>query len=166
MAAIKEGISIVLDGTSGVISKEQKEFLHIAKRNVDRLARIINDILDFQKLESGKMSFNMRANDINSVASEVAETMRMIIEQKGLVLALEFDKELPKIQFDRDRITQVLTNLMNNAVKFTEKGRIEIHTARVDNFIKVSVKDTGVGIKDSDIPLLFERFKQLDSGDE
>lgn len=164
LAAIKEGIGIVLDGTSGAISEDQKEFLDIAKRNVDRLTRIINDILDFQKLESGKMAFNMQANDINEVVSEAGKTMRAVIEQKGLVLALELDEKLPKIQFDRDKIIQVLTNLINNAVKFTEKGNIKIRTAREENIIKVSVKDTGVGIKETDIPLLFERFKQLDSG--
>lgn len=164
LAAIKEGISIVLDGTSGAISKDQKEFLDIAKRNVDRLARIINDILDFQKLESGKMVFAMQPNDINEVAKEAGENMRGVIENKGLVLALELGQELPKIQFDRDKIIQVLTNLINNAVKFTETGSIKIQTIKADNFIKVLVNDTGIGIKESDIPLLFERFKQLDSG--
>ena len=87
-----------------------------------------------------------------------------VIEQKGLALTLELDEKLPKIQFDRERIIQVLTNLINNAVKFTEKGSIKIQTAKADNFILVSVKDTGIGIKESDIPFLFERFKQLDSG--
>ncbi len=164
LAAIKEGISIVLDGTSGAISKDQKEFLDIAKRNVDRLARLINDILDFQKLESGKMVFNMQVNDINEVAKEVEKIMRGVIEKKGLSLKFEFDSKLPKIQFDRDRIIQVFINLLNNAVKFTEKGGIKIRTGKAGNFITVSVKDTGIGIKESDIPLLFERFRQLDSG--
>ncbi|MDD5027613.1 MAG: PAS domain S-box protein [Candidatus Omnitrophica bacterium] len=164
LAAIKEGISIVLDGTSGPIRKEQKEFLNIAKKNVDRLSRLINDILDFQKLGSGKMVFNMQANDINEVAIEAGESMRGVIEKKGLVLELELDKKLPRIQFDRDRIIQVFTNLINNAVKFTEKGSIRIQTARMENIIRVSVRDTGAGIKETDLPLLFERFKQLDSG--
>ena len=79
-------------------------------------------------------------------------------------MELELDEKLTKIQFDKDRIIQVLTNLINNAVKFTEKGSIKIQTVKVDNNITVLVKDTGIGIKESDIPLLFERFKQLDSG--
>lgn len=164
LAAIKEGISIVLDGTSGAVNKEQKEFLDIAKKNVDRLTRIINDILDFQKLESGKMAFNMSPNDINEVAAEAGKTMRAIIEQKGLKLSLELGKQIPNIQFDRDRVTQVFTNLINNAVKFTEKGSITIQTALEGSLVKVSVKDTGVGIRKEELPLLFERFKQLDSG--
>ena len=164
LAAIKEGISIVLDGTSGAISKDQKEFLDIAKKNVDRLTRIINDILDFQKLESGKMVFNIQPNDINEVAKEIEKIMRSVIERKGLALTFELDEKLPKVQFDRDRIIQVFTNLINNALKFTERGSIKIQTGRIDNSIVISVKDTGIGIKESDIPLLFERFKQLDSG--
>ena len=131
---------------------------------MDRLTRIINDILDFQKLESGKMSFNMQANDINEVAREVGAMMRGVAENKGLVLALELDGKLPKIQFDKDRIIQVLTNLINNAMKFTENGSIKIQTSKADNFMVLSVKDTGIGIKESDIPLLFEKFRQLDSG--
>ncbi|MDD5355783.1 MAG: PAS domain-containing sensor histidine kinase, partial [Candidatus Omnitrophica bacterium] len=164
LAAIKEGISIVLDGTSGAISKDQKEFLDIAKKNVDRLTRIINEILDFQKLESGKMAFHLQTNDINDVAEEIGKIMRGVMEKKNLNLILELDEKLPKIQFDRDRIIQVFTNLINNAVKFTEKGNVKIQTSKAANFIVVSVKDTGIGIKESDIPFLFERFKQLDSG--
>jgi PAS domain S-box-containing protein len=164
LAAIKEGISIVLDGISGPIGKDQKEFLDIARRNVDRLTRIINDILDFQKLESGKMVFNMQPNDINDTARETEKIMRGIIEKKGLALELELDESIPQVKFDRDRIMQVFANLLNNAVKFTEKGGINIRTEKAGNFITVLVKDTGIGIKDSDIPLLFERFKQLDAG--
>ncbi|MCK9572498.1 MAG: PAS domain S-box protein, partial [Candidatus Omnitrophica bacterium] len=164
LAAIKEGISIVLDGTSGAISKDQKEFLDIAKRNVDRLARLINDILDFQKLESGKMVFNLQDNDLNEVVKEAGKTMRSIAEQKNLKFELELDDKLPKIKFDRDKIIQVLTNLINNAVKFTEHGSIKIETTRADNSLIVLIKDTGIGIKESDIPLLFVRFKQLNSG--
>jgi len=164
LAAIKEGISIVLDGTSGGINKEQQEFLDIAKRNVDRLGRVINDILDFQKLDSGKMLFNIQPNDINSAVKEVREAMFTVAGQKGLDFILELDESLPQAQFDRDRIMQVLTNLVNNAVKFTEKGSIRIQTAKEDNFIKVSVKDTGIGIKVEDIPRIFTRFEQLDTG--
>lgn len=164
LAAIKEGISLVLDGTSGEINKEQNEFLNIAKKNVDRLGRLINDILDFQKLESGKMVFNMQSNDINGVIKEVRDTMLSITQQKGLDFTFELDEGLPHAQFDRDRIIQVLTNLVNNAIKFTEKGSICIQAGRRNNFIMVSVRDSGIGIKSEDIPRIFVRFEQLDAG--
>ncbi len=164
LAAIKEGISIVLDGSSGNVNKQQKEFLDIAKRNVDRLNRLINDILDFEKLESGKMVFNMQENDINDAVNEVRRTMQSVIEKKGLDFKAELDKKLPKVKFDKDRIIQVLTNLVNNAVKFTEKGNIKIVTEQGNNIIKVSVKDTGIGIKEEDLSRLFEKYEQLNTG--
>ncbi|MFA5096186.1 MAG: PAS domain S-box protein [Candidatus Omnitrophota bacterium] len=164
LAAIKEGISLVLDGTSGQVNKDQKEFLDIAKKNVDRLGRLINDILDFQKLEFGKMTFNMQSNSVNEVAQEVRESMLAVTGQKGLDFTLELDEGLPKAEFDRDRIIQVFANLVNNAVKFTEKGGIRIKTGKEGEFIKVAVEDTGIGIKLEDLSRLFSRFEQLDGG--
>lgn len=162
LAAIKEGIAIVLDGTAGEISAGQKEFLEIAKRNVDRLARLINDILDFQKLEAGKMGFNMVQNDINETIKDAANAMYPIVEKKQLELILDLDSEITNMTFDRDKITQVLTNLISNAVKYTEKGSIKIRAERENNLLKVSVTDTGIGIKPEDIPRLFTQFTQLE----
>ncbi len=164
LASIKEGITIVLDGSAGSINKEQVEFLGIAKKNVDRLARLINNILDFQKLDADKMDFNMRFNDINEVIKEVREAMLSVAKQKNLNLILQLEGEMHPLQFDRDRIIQVLTNLINNAIKFTEKGSITISANRENDFLKVSIKDTGIGIKEEDVPSLFEKFKQLDTG--
>jgi signal transduction histidine kinase len=113
---------------------------------------------------SGKTVFNIQPNDINAVAKEVSETMLSVAERKGLELKLDFEQNLPQVQFDRDKIIQVLTNLVNNAIKFTEKGSICVQISREDNFIKVSVKDSGIGIKDEDMPRMFTRFEQLDTG--
>ncbi|MDD5681257.1 MAG: ATP-binding protein [Candidatus Omnitrophica bacterium] len=164
LAAIKEGIAIVLNGAAGNITNEQKEFLDIAKRNVDRLARLINDILDFQKLEAGKMAFHVQKNDINALIREVGKTMVSLTEEKGIELVIDLDDNLPKVRFDNDRITQVLDNIVNNAIKFTAEGSIKITTKKEDGFVLVSVKDTGIGIKSEDIPKLFQRFEQLDKG--
>ncbi|MDP2922867.1 MAG: ATP-binding protein [Candidatus Omnitrophota bacterium] len=164
LSAIKEGIAIVLDKTAGEINAEQKEFLEIAKRNVDRLTRLINDVLDFQKLESGRTVFNIEENDINEVVKEAQETMVPLAAEKGLYFILKLSEELGKIKFDKDRITQVLANLVNNAIKVTEKGGITVRTGKKDNAILVSVQDTGPGIKNEDIPQLFQRFVQLEKG--
>lgn len=166
LAAIKEGISIVLEGKTGDVNERQKEFLDIAKRNVDRLNRLINDVLDFHKLEDGKMVLKMEENDINEVARETCNVMLPIAKEKNLKLITDLTEGLPKVKFDKDKITQVLSNLVNNAIKFTEKGGITIATTmgRDSNIIKVSVKDTGIGIKDEDKPLLFQKFTQLERG--
>jgi PAS domain S-box-containing protein len=163
LTAIKEGINIVSDGSAGLVNNEQQEFLTIAKRNVDRLARLINEVLDFQKLELGKMVFNMKENDIVEVSREVKDSMAPLTSNKGLELLFEAEEGLPKIRFDRDKITQVLTNLVNNAIKFTEKGSISISVKSGENIIRVSVKDTGPGMKNEDIAKLFQKFVQLES---
>ncbi|MCF7878677.1 MAG: PAS domain S-box protein [Candidatus Omnitrophica bacterium] len=164
LAAIKEGINIVYDQSAGEINKEQKEFLNISKRNVDRLARLINDVLDIQKLYSGKMEFNFKKNNINTIIKEVFETMKPHLERKEVKLKLDLDNDIPKLKIDYDKITQVLTNLLNNAIKFTDKGEIVVKSFLEKNLAKVSVEDTGPGIKKNDIPKLFKTFQQLQAG--
>jgi signal transduction histidine kinase len=166
LTAIKEGIALVIDGTTGELNKDQKEFLGIAKRNVDRLARLINDVLDLQKLESGKLTFMLAPEDINGLVHEAYDTMITIAKNKALDIELKLAEGLPNIVFDRDKITQVLTNLVNNAIKFTDAGKITITTENKGNVIQVSVKDSGPGIKEEDIPKLFRHFEQLEKGTE
>jgi len=166
LTAIKEGISLVADGTTGKLNKDQKEFLDIAKRNVDRLTRLINDVLDLQRIEAGKLFFNLAPNDINNAINEVCDMMITMVKDRALTLELKLDRRLPPVTFDKDKIIQVLMNLINNALKFTEKGGITITTHRDGNVVMVSVRDTGLGIRPADIPKLFKRFEQLDTGTE
>ena len=162
LAALKESVSLIMEGMMGTINKEQKNLLGIAKNNVDRLSRLIGEVLDFQTLEVGKMVFKMLDNDINEVIKETKETMNIIAKQKGLDFIINLDKDLPKIKFDRDKISQVLSNLVNNSLKLTEKGNITISTTKGNNIIQVSVKDTGPGIKEKDMPRLFKHYEQLE----
>ena len=164
LTAIKEGIALVADGLTGDINEEQQEVLTIARNNVDRLARLINDVLDFHKLESGKMSFSMQFHNINDVAQEVFSTMAASARERGIRFLQDLDNSLPAIEFDKDKITQVLTNLVTNALKFTHEGEIRIKTAQGENSIIVSVTDTGQGIRNDDLPRVFEKFEQLGCG--
>jgi PAS domain S-box-containing protein len=161
LTAIKEGIALVLDGLAGDINEEQNELLGIAKKNVDRLARLINDVLDFQKLDSGKMKFNPEANDINQIVKDVYEMMASSAKATGTDILLELDQNLPKARFDSDKITQVLTNLVNNAMKFTEKGNITIKTSKTEDEVQVSVSDNGKGINKEGQSKVFDSFEQL-----
>jgi len=164
LAAIKEGIAIVADHTAGSLNEKQKDFLGIAQRNVDRLTRIIGEILDFQKLEAGKMVFNIEETDINHIVKEVEGAIDPLLKNKGLNLTLKLQDNLPLVSIDKDKIAQVLINLVDNAIKATEKGGITITTGLGDNFVSVQIKDTGCGIKEEDIPKLFQRFVQLEHG--
>ncbi len=162
LGPIKEGVSIVLDGLVGEINAEQRDMLTTVKRNAERLNRLINNVLDLQKLESGKMPFDPKDNDINEVVTEVHKAMVLMTNRKGLDFSLMLQKDLSLICFDRDKITQVVTNLVNNAIKFTEKGGIKIMTQKEDNAIHVMIKDTGPGIKGEEFFRLFQSFQRID----
>jgi len=164
LTAINEGLRLVLDEVTGKLNDDQKEFLDMAKRNVDRLAGLINDVLDFLKLDADKMKFDISENDMNEAVREVKETMAPLAKEKGLNLIASLDETLPVVRFDKDKMIQVLANLVDNAVKFTEKGSITITTAKGDSDICVSVQDTGAGIRKEDLPRLFDEFAHLSDG--
>jgi signal transduction histidine kinase len=164
LTALKEGIRLVVQEKTGQLNDEQKEFLNLAKRNVDRLARLINNVMDFQKLEADRMNFDFYENDINEVVKDAYDTMAPAAKSMGLDLQLKLEDNLPKVKIDRDRITQVMTNMVNNAIKFTEKGGITLTTRRRENVIQVSVSDTGCGIRKEDLPRVFHEFEQLGQG--
>jgi PAS domain S-box-containing protein len=161
MAAIKSGINIVLDGLAGEVNDEQKEILNLSRRNVDRLARLINDVLDFQKISAGRMTFNIEENDINKIVKENCEPMKALVEGKGLKFKMDLAKDLPKVRCDRDKISQVINNLVNNAIKFTDKGSICVRTQADEAGAGVMVSDTGAGIGPENIPKVFHSFEQF-----
>ena len=126
LTSIKEGIRLVLQGKNSQLDDKQKKFLELAQRNVNRLARLINNVLDFQKLDSGKTDFNIQENDANEVVREIEETTTTLANDKKLSLITELDESLPIVKFDPDKILQVLMNLVNNAIKFTDQGGVTI----------------------------------------
>lgn len=162
LGALKESVSLILEGIAGPINGEQKKFLKIAKNNIDRLARLINEVLDFQALEFGRVAFKIQENDINAAVREVWESMLPLAQKKGLDFTLDLDEDLPRIPFDRDKINQVLANLVNNSIKLTKSGCITIATSIGDNVVQVSVRDTGPGIRGEDMPRLFQQYEQLE----
>jgi len=164
LTAIKEGIRLVTQEKSGALNEEQKGFLSIARRNVNRLARLIDDVLDFQKLEAGRMSFNTQQNNINEIVKDVYDTMAPAVKRMGVDFVLKLESNLPKVKFDGDKVAQVITNMVSNAMKFTEKGNITIATSKGENVIQVSVSDTGCGIRKEDLPRVFDEFEQLGQG--
>ena len=162
LAAIKEGVSIVFDGMAGRLNKEQKKYLNIAIRNAERLGALINDVLDFQKLEAGRMNFDIEDNDIKELISEVHETMALYAKKNKVELLLELAEDLSVAKFDHAKINQVLTNLVGNAVKFTpENGRVSINVWRQNEELVISISDTGIGIPKEALPKIFECFYRV-----
>jgi len=139
----------------------QREFIQIINDESERLTRLINDVLDISKIEAGKMDWHIEALDIAEVIDSAANAMRGMAENAGLNLNTQVRTELPFIQGDRDRLMQVLTNLLNNAVKFTENGYITVGAEQEEGEVRVFVSDTGVGIAEEYKKRVFEKFVQV-----
>ena len=163
LASIKLTVDLVLSGAPGPLTEDQTKFLTKINNNVDRLCRLINDILDLSKFESGKMQLNLSFNDIRTVIQEDIETQQQVAKDKGLYLRAEIPQVIPKIPFDVDKIHQVLSNLISNAIKFADNGGITISCINnaENNNVEINVKDTGKGINSDDMDKLFLKFQQL-----
>jgi signal transduction histidine kinase/response regulator of citrate/malate metabolism len=162
LTSMKESVAIVLDGVAGKVNNKQRNFLDIAKRNIDRLAILINDVLDFQALDGSKFKLSAQENNINEVVEEAHKTMAFSAKNKGVDFSIELEDNLPKASFDRDKIIQVLTNLVGNAIKFTpEHGRVSVAVRCQGEELVIRVSDTGMGIPKEALPKMFERFYRV-----
>jgi PAS domain S-box-containing protein len=167
LTAVKESINIVAEEEAGPLEEMQKKFLGIAKRNVDRLGALINDVLDYQKLDMGKLNFEWEDLDIRPLIIDASKTMEIVAKNKGLdIQAILPEGEIPKVHADADRIIQVLNNLINNAIKFTDRGGIRVELVCRSEGVQVLVKDSGIGIKPQEMHKLFQTFSQIRSGSE
>ncbi|WP_434683645.1 ATP-binding protein [Pseudanabaena minima] len=141
--------------------RQVSENIEIIVSEGTRLTKLINEVLDVAKIEAGKMQWNMQPMAITEVIDRAFSATSALFEQKGLAPVREIEADLPDVYGDKDRLIQVVINLISNAVKFTEKGCITCRVRQDNQFIVVSVVDQGVGISESDQPKVFEKFKQV-----
>ncbi len=161
LSSMKSGIDILLDGIDGPINEGQRETLTITKRNIDRLARLINNVLDYSRLEAGKMQMVFERADMAEVVREACEVMKPDIAGKQIQFTLELPDRPLYAVCDADKIKQVMINLLSNAVKFTDqKGKIHVALASSKEQITIEVEDDGVGINPEDHQKIFEMFGQ------
>jgi PAS domain S-box-containing protein len=164
LTAIKGFTDLLIEGEAGEINEEQQEYLGIVQNNVDRLVTLINDLLDISRIESGRVQLKLESVPLGAIVESVAATMRPLVEGKNQSLAVAVDPALPPVRADRDRITQVVTNLVSNAYKYTPAGgALRVEASREGDAARLAVHDNGIGIAPEDVAQLFTRFFRVDS---
>jgi len=144
------------------LSEEELNYLKVIARNGKNLLALINDILDLAKIESGKMDFRAKLFSLSSAVEVIIERLEPVAEDKGIELSLKIADDLPQLESDEKRVHQILQNLIGNAVKFTSAGNVTV-TARSDaENVHIEISDTGIGISEKNLPLIFEEFRQVD----
>lgn len=153
------------DGLAGSLTDQQMAYVHQIQKSGRRLEVLVNDLLDFARIEAGTFQLSTTETSLIHTLRDVAESMRPQIEEAGLNLEFCLPSEAPAVRADVERIERVLANLLSNAVKFTPPGgtiRVMAHVE--DGYFVSEIADSGIGLAPEDIPRLFRRFSQLDSG--
>ena len=165
LTSIKAFSEILLDN-QGEDLETQMRFLNIVNEESERLTRMINDLLDIAKIESGRQVWRINYYGIRGLIEESATAVSSLSEKKHIIIEKKIPEGLPEIYGDHDKLVQVITNLLSNALKFTDdEGVIAVSAQVIEDQIRVSVKDNGVGIPEDQIDKVFEKFHQVDSSD-
>jgi PAS domain S-box-containing protein len=158
MTAIKGYLDLLALGSAGTVTEMQRHYLSIIKTNADRLSDMVNELLDLSSIESGKAQMNFQAISVRRVIYEVVAMLQKSFNDRGIRLRVNIQDGLPDALADPGRLTQIITNLLSNAAKYTFEGYVEV-SARVEgDTIQVDVTDTGIGMTEQDQAKLFARF--------
>lgn len=183
LTSIKNSLDIVSSGKTGEVSESMEKFLDMAKRNVKKLSRIINDLLDMSKIEAGKMDYTYSKTSILPVVEDVKLNLTEMAKQKDLVINIQSVENIKDVFADVDRIEQVLTNLVSNAIKFTQdNSSIDISVSLINakdisvepcfeslikplkgEYVQVCVSDKGIGIDKDNLIHVFDKFEQIEN---
>ena len=166
LTSIRGALGLVAGGATGVLPDQARDLVNIATSNCDRLVRLVNDILDMEKIESGKMTFDMRLMDLPAMLAEAVAANQAFAAQHQATIVI--DDMLPELWVtgDHDRLIQVMNNLLSNAAKFTPPGgTVHVSLARIEGRARLTVRDEGPGIPVSYQDRLFQKFTQADSSD-
>src|SRR5258706_8176302 len=159
MTSIKGYSDLMLSGATGQLNENQNNFLTTIRNNVNRMATLVSDLADISRIESGNLRLEPREVPVWDVIDEVVTLTRTQVTQKNQSLAVDVSNELPKAWCDRNRLAQILTNLVSNANKYTpEGGAIVVHATLESNLIQIKVEDNGLGMTPEDQQKLFSKF--------
>ncbi|NLI29857.1 MAG: PAS domain S-box protein [Nitrospiraceae bacterium] len=155
---------ILLQGLAGPLNQEQHKQMTMVQNSSRHLLALINDVLDISKIEAGELVLSPAPFDLRQSLEKTVRMVAPLAEKKGIALHLDIADTIGAITADQRRLEQVMLNLLNNAVKFTDKGYVRISCGEEDAHYILSFADTGIGIRPEDIPNLFQPFRQIDSG--
>jgi len=150
----------MLKEISGEINHEQRRQLTLVKNHANHLLGLINDAIDINKIDAGKVEMAIEEFDLSVLSREIKDSFFLTTDKKGQKLSLEIPQTL-LIESDRRRIKQILINLISNAIKFTARGEIKIKVIPKETTVEVSVRDNGIGIKKENMDKLFKSFSQI-----
>ena len=155
---------LLSDRIDGDITEEQEKSLTKVHKNAKNLLTLINEILDMSRIESGKVELDLIAVDVQDIIQTTISSLEPMVNKKTLIIDTDFDENLPLTYADPDRVRQVVTNLLHNAIKFTSKGRIilSVRRSQTPKLVEVCISDTGMGIREKDFDKLFDMFTPLD----
>ena len=166
LTSIRGSLGLVSGGITGELPEKAKALVEIAKNNCERLIRLINDILDSEKIESGKMRFELQPADLLPVMEQALAANEGFAAQHGVKLVLRSDSVPLRVVIDTDRLIQVVTNLLSNAIKFSPaEGEVQVVVRRDEGRVRVEISDQGPGIPEEFRKRIFQKFSQADSSD-
>ncbi len=163
MTAMHGGINMILRSHADQCCEEAIHILKIVNNNIQRLASFANDVLDFQKISSDHFNLHLQFENLESIVDEAIETMKLLCTNPEVQLIKQMDKNLPLVFVDRDKMLHVLTNLISNGIKNTERGYIKVEATQnaTQDQLHIKVADTGTGIKKEDLSRLFTKYYQI-----
>jgi PAS domain S-box-containing protein len=158
MTAIKGYVDLLMLGSAGAVTEIQRNFLSIIKTNADRLSEMVDELLDLSRIEAGKAQLNFEAVSMRRVILEVVALLQKGFEDRGIHLRLDLPNPMPDVLADPGRLNQIITNLLSNALKYTQEGSVHVTARVVGDYMQVDVADTGAGMTEADMTKLFTRF--------
>lgn len=162
LTSVREVINLILDEMIGEINSDQERFLTGARDNVDRVIRLVNELLDISRLESNGLNIERNLGDICSLARSVHETLKINADKRNIKFELEIPDKSINMWFNSDQITRALINLVGNAIESTQDdGMVSVKIEDLNEFVRISVKDNGRGIEEEELDKIFDKFHSV-----
>jgi signal transduction histidine kinase len=164
LTSIQGYSQLISDGTLGEVNEQQQKAVETVLRNSERLRRLVDSLLYLSRAQSGKLNYSFEKLDIKDILEHAVQDLALQAASKNIELITDIPSDIPQLDLDRDKMMDVFVNLIDNAVKFTpDGGKVTVSAHVSEGSMYLDVEDTGIGIPENKIPMLFQRFYQVDS---